>query len=183
MRLFVAYDLPEEVLTHMVEIQSLLLDPEMIRCRKVKQAQMHITLQFLGEQSEQTLAQILELFAKVKFGAFSGTLTHLGVFPNPMSPRIVWAGIHPTEPSESLHHGITDALKPLNIADSAKFKPHLTLARIISVSNANRFYKTLKEIKIKPLEFTVSCFKLYRSILLPQGPEYSVLKVFDAQSI
>lgn len=60
-----------------------------------------------------------------------------------------------------------------------RFHAHITLGRVKFVENKEKIKELLKT-KIPSLKFEVKEFKLIKSELTPNGPEYEDLEVFKA---
>jgi len=173
MRLFVAFDVPEAVSTHLKKIQAQLPD-----ARMTLPSHFHQTLKFLGDISEDTLTQIKTRLSTISFQPFTVTLDKLGLFPNKNHIRVIWVGLAPTEPIIALQQQVDYALKPFPSEES--FHPHVTIARVKSISNNQQLLEGLSQITPEPLSFTVDRIVLYESVLTPEGPEYCEL--FSVQS-
>lgn len=115
---------------------------ELIRRLRASQAKvswvppenMHLTLKFLGDQSDNRLAvicrSVLESVAEV--GAFEILCHGAGAFPNVQRPRTVWMGV--TDGADAmgqLHRVVDKALAAHGFPrDPRPLKPHLTLGRV-----------------------------------------------------
>jgi len=98
----------------------------------VAAARLHLTLKFLGEQSEAQVAAVSASLDEVagRHRAFTVQLGGVGAFPNFRRPRVVWMGVTPDPRLELLHHDIEVACERLGFAlDGRAFRPHMTLAR------------------------------------------------------
>lgn len=135
MRAFVALELPPAVKEAAAAIQRDLMQSE-ARIGWVRIEGMHLTLKFLGEVSPVRLPEIeaaLTIAAKGT-GSLKITVGGLGVFPSPGSPRVIWAGIHPSDDRLlRLQERINLAVAPLGFPpEKREFHPHLTLGRVKS---------------------------------------------------
>ncbi len=167
MRLFVAVDVPEGVKAQLWRQLGGLRErwPEL---KWVRPELLHITLKFLGEQDEELLPRIKEGLGKVRFRSFEATLEGLGSFGG----RVLWVGISQgARELEELARLVRKNLSFLKFPDDKPFKPHLTLARArrggrVPSGNLGR---------IEALSFKVREIVLYRSVLRPEGPQYTPL--------
>lgn len=178
MRAFIAVDLSpvpalEPILTELGQVRGLkAVDPSIL----------HVTLKFLGDTQEGLAPRIGEAMRAAAAGIapFEVEVAGAGVFPPKGGARVVWAGLEGAEPMVSMARRLEKGLEPLGFAPEGRdFRPHLTLARVKDPAaskearrlaegySASRFgRKRVEEIALK------------RSVLRPQGPEYSdVLKV------
>ena len=90
MRTFVAIEVNnKDVLNSIHKIQAELN----IKAKPVELHNMHFTVQFLGEVSEEMIGKISDALNSIEFSAFSITFASIGVFPNPNSPRVIWIGV------------------------------------------------------------------------------------------
>jgi len=92
----------------------------------------HITTKFLGEWPEDKMKLVLGALEEMrKPGAFSLEIERLGFFPNPYSPRLLWAGVRAPQALAQLAHDTDEALGIVGVPrEKRAYSPHLTLARI-----------------------------------------------------
>lgn len=173
MRLFIAIELPEEVLKHFKFLQSKLKSDFV---NQTFSGQQHLTLKFLGNLD--SADDVVELLKKVSFDPFEVCLSKCGVFPDEDFVRVVWVGVEPEKPLVELQKKVEDALKPLDIRNDHSFSPHITLSRVKFVKDKVEFNKIVQSLKPEPVKFSVNSFKLIKSDLTPQGPIYTVLASF-----
>lgn len=177
MRLFISIDFPENILE---EVCSWIQEPK--GWRKVGYHQMHLTLVFLGDCSEQKKNEIHKKLSGIEFSAFSIKISGLGAFPNENSPRIIWAGIQPNDDLLNLQKQISDRLeKYIKSKESHSFVPHLTLARKKSRKGNASIVKQNPEQKTTDLEVNVQSFHLKESILKPSGSKHHILYTYQAR--
>ncbi|HTY53445.1 MAG TPA: RNA 2',3'-cyclic phosphodiesterase, partial [Methanomicrobiales archaeon] len=90
-RTFIAIDLAPEVRERMKGPQEK-LGASRARLTLVKPPAIHITLKFLGEVDEKTLARVKEALSAIRFPALWVSVG--GVKGNPSrSPRVIWSGV------------------------------------------------------------------------------------------
>jgi 2'-5' RNA ligase len=172
-RTFIAIDLAPEVRERMRGPQGALGGCR-ARLTVVNPPSIHITLKFLGEIDERTLGRVREVLSALQFEPFEISVG--GVKGNPpSSPRVIWSGIRDEGGCGRLFALVEEALHPLGIPKEKRaYTPHATLARV------KRFDPSLLPIlsDLASEEFgscTVSCIKLKKSTLTPQGPVYEDL--------
>ena len=92
-RLFVAIDLPDST-------RQLLagLDPHIRGVRWTGTDQMHLTLGFFGDVSEEIELKLREKLRAIGFGAFFLNVNGVGVFSSKGAPKIIWIGIGKAHP-------------------------------------------------------------------------------------
>ena len=90
MRTFVAIEVSDkDILNSIHKIQTELN----IKAKPVDLQNMHFTVQFLGEVSEEMIRKISDALNSIEFSAFSITFASIGVFPKPISPLVIWIGV------------------------------------------------------------------------------------------
>ena len=93
MRLFVALEIPSEVRENLAELLKSLraVSPQI---RFVRTENLHVTLKFIGEVPEATLATVRGALAGVRSEQIvTLDFRGLGFFPNERHARVFWAGI------------------------------------------------------------------------------------------
>ena len=174
MRTFVAIEISsKDVLNAIHKIQTELN----LKAKPVELHNMHFTVQFLGEVSEEMVRKISGALSSIEFSAFSISFASIGVFPNQNSPRVIWIGTNDgVNELEKLAETIRTKLSYLGFSPDKKFKPHVTIFRI----------KNKIEGMSSKLEKFSSCYfgkqivseiKLKKSELTPNGPVYTDLLV------
>src|ERR1051326_5892013 len=92
MRLFIALDLPEDVV-HNLETALERLKPS-ARIQWSPPANMHITTKFIGEWPEDRLGELKSALAAIPArDPIAVNIHRVGFFPNPHSPRVFWCGV------------------------------------------------------------------------------------------
>ncbi|MBI4447818.1 RNA 2',3'-cyclic phosphodiesterase [Candidatus Woesearchaeota archaeon] len=176
MRLFIEIPLPEEVRESVFQLQkSLHILPAKINW--VAKKNMHITLKFLGEVSEEQKNLAEKELAKIRFSKFTVTLSNIGVFPNYDRARVIWIGLNPEEKVISLQRQIDEQLLSFFPKDQT-FEAHLTIGRVKLVKKKEEVQAILRETKAEKKNFAVDSFKLMKSELTKSGPIYEELKTF-----
>lgn len=147
-------------------------------------ASLHLTLAFLGEVDDATLAAVSALTGEVarETAPFHLALGRLGVFGPVEAPRVVWAGVGGELPRlRAFQRRLVDALEPLGFPrDPRPFSPHLTLARLkqAPMSGAARHLaKLLDGRPPAPTPWQVTEARVMRSDLSTTGASYSVISV------
>lgn len=174
MRIFVAIEVNDiHVLEHIKKIQSSL----QIKAKPVEIHNLHFTLFFIGEVSEDMVDKIKANLSKIKFSPFKINFEGLGAFPKPNFPRVVWIGTDRVsgESLTMLAKDVEDALMPLGFESDKPFKPHLTIFRV-----KNKLGNISEKMKLLNSNYgvqNVTEFKLKKSELTPNGPIYSDLLI------
>ncbi|MHA2225842.1 MAG: RNA 2',3'-cyclic phosphodiesterase [Candidatus Hodarchaeales archaeon] len=148
--------------------------------RPVKSSQLHLTMKFLGEISENTLKEIKTILSQINQPSFDITLSGMGCFPNLDYMRVVWIGItEGTDQLTTLTRDIQQNLAQIGIKkDNRPFSAHLTLARIkyLSASDKNALTEQIISSKEKMIGVQrIEKFILKKSTLTPKGAIYDDL--------
>ena len=174
MRTFVAIEVNNNnVLNSIHQAQSELN----IKAKPVELHNMHFTVQFLGEVSEEMIRKISDALNSIEFSVFSITFSGIGAFPKPNSPRVIWVGVNDgVKELEKLAETIRSKLSDIGFSPDKKFKPHVTIFRVKNKigglpDKLEKFssYHFGKQI--------ISEIKLKKSELTPNGPIYTDLLV------
>lgn len=176
MRCFVSIDIPDSEKKEILKIQKQL--PE-FRGKKTEFRNLHLTLKFLGEISEEKAEEVKLRLNRIKFPRFETKISEIGSFDNSRSTKygqqiIVWLNM---TNCEKLQKEIDRALKSLFPAEK-RFMGHLTIARVKSIKNKKDFFVALEKIQIPKIEFNVKEFQLKESVLTRQDPEYKTIEEF-----
>ncbi len=177
MRLFVSIDFPEDVRE---ELRSWI--PELKGWKKVSQDQIHMTLVFLGECSNDQKKEIHSKLSDIQFPDFSLSISGMGAFPNEKRPRIIWAGTSKNEELMNLQEAVSEKLDEyLRPNKHKEFIPHITLARKKSRRINQEASKALNR-QTETLDLLIERFHLKESILKPGGSEHHILHTYQAGS-
>ena len=178
MRTFIAVEIHDEkVLDTIAKTQS----DFKIKATPVNKQNMHFTLLFLGEISEEAAENIKKEISKISFQSIQVKFTHMGAFPNPRSPRVVWIGVDDEAAKKlvELAAQVEKKLDPLGFRSDKPFRPHLTIFRIKNKVDLSQTIDKFKDVDFGQDVITELKFK--QSVLTPNGPIYSDLQVVLAQ--
>jgi 2'-5' RNA ligase len=192
MRLFVAIDLEAQIRDKIARfldgVRGFAED-----ARWVRPESLHVTLKFIGEQTEDSVSAIIEHLRGVPGQPIDIRFTGHGFFPTAKAPRVFWVGIQAGPELAALATKIDLAMFTQNIPrEDRLFSPHLTLARAGGGSGSpkwrkgdgpNSVFAVLKTrlAAMSELDFgsmTAREFFLYRSELSPAGSKYTKLQSF-----
>lgn len=133
-RVFVAVDLPEDVVRTMGVAAQRLRDSRIEGLRAVRPEGIHLTLKFLGDVPESRVDEIGYAVSEAVAGhrRFEVSMGGFGAFPNTRRPQVLWVGIGGClEPLIRLQEDVDAALGGLGFqSETRPFYPHLTLARL-----------------------------------------------------
>ena len=150
----------------------------------VPAANLHLTLQFLGDQPEERLEDAEGALARAAApGAPFGAALHgVGAFPGLERPRILWVGVaQGALELRSLQAGVADALAREGFPrEERAWHPHLTIGRVHDERRWRRESGPALRQAIAQAAVTrfgtlhVSEMALMRSELSPRGARYTV---------
>jgi 2'-5' RNA ligase len=167
MRLFVALALPD---TLRAELAS--LSGGIAGARWVPEANLHLTLRFIGEVQSWQAQEIDDALAAVRTRAFQLSVAGVGTFERDGRVTALWAGVERNERLAHLAQKIETALQRAGLPpERRRFAPHITLARVDQVPEAKivRWVQTQNLFRATPV--TVEHFTLFSSRL---GKDFSV---------
>src|SRR5579863_3929571 len=153
-----------------------------VKASPVSRQNMHFTLLFLGEIIEDTAENVKKSLSGIAFKPIELSFTHLGAFPNPRFPRVIWNGVSETASEQlvELAAQVEKKLVPLGFKSDKPFKPHLTIFRV--KNKIDDISKKIEKYRQVDLGKDVICeLKFKKSILTSNGPIYSDLQVIKAQ--
>lgn len=167
MRLFIALKIPRQTQSRIHETLSKKIGAAF---KVVEEENLHITLLFIGEKSEEEARKIKERFGKIRFKPFKIRFTGAGSF----GTKVVWIGIK--EGKEELEELARTASATLGIKQDKEFMAHLTIARNKRAS-VKEFTRTMRELEKEEFDehFEVETIALVKSTTLPSGPSYEVI--------
>lgn len=134
---------------------------------------LHITLNFLGEQPLEHVPLILEVMQEVaaRHTAFELELRKVGAFPDEFQARVLWLGVTRSKYMVSLQEELQQLLEEKGFpVDEREFKPHLTIGRI---RNARRVTDMIAPLVRADFGlYPVQHLNLFESVLRGAYPEY-----------
>lgn len=180
-RIFIAIKIPEVVIGKIAEVSRYFQSQTPAGALKwVETENLHLTLRFLGEISEEAVLKVQSSLPQAVMGQppFTLSVEGLGMYPSPGQPRVIWLGVKGSEPMVALHARLETALAKVGIEkEDRPFHPHLTLARVrqrTDRATAHQIGETLTQFKVGSLGvFQVDKIQLIESQLTPQGPVYT----------
>ena len=177
LRTFIAVELPEKFVPEIERIEFMLNTPGI---KLVEPAQVHITLKFLGDISEDNVEPIASALSQVNCKPFEARVKGVGVFPKPAYIRVIWLGAEGD--FEALHGEVERVLAPFGFEKDDKFSPHATLARVKSLKEKAALLEKIKKLEDIDLgTMNVESITLKKSTLTPQGPIYETLREIKLQ--
>lgn len=181
MRLFIAVNFPEEIKKTLGAFtRSLSQIPSDLKW--VREDNLHLTVQFLGNVSEEQVPAVSTALQNSVAGIapFKLVLEGIGAFPSIARPRVLWVGINGDTPTLlMLHRQVQREMELLGFEpEKRKFSPHLTLARARSPYGFADVVNKAKEVMGTSKAFgtaRIDSIELMLSKLETKGPQYFVL--------
>ncbi len=183
-RLFLAIQIPESAkrsITHELETDAQLSEIIKHNSRPIPGENWHITVLFLGDQSEDAIPAIKQIVQNAirRIPAPTITFDTLTTAPPEHPPHMLWATITPASSAviTPIKDSIEQAFEQNGIRfkrDFPQFNGHSTVARDVS----SQPYKKLMAID----PFPASSIELIRSTLTPSGSKYETIAKMDFKS-
>jgi RNA 2',3'-cyclic 3'-phosphodiesterase len=166
-RLFVAIDLPESTRQLLAS-----LDPHIRGVRWIDPAQMHLTLAFFGDVTDDIELALREKLGAIEFGAFFLPVAGVGTFSAKGAPKIIWIGVGKAHPHLfQIHKRVQEAALAAGLEPELRpWHPHVTIARCqdVSAQSLRKFLQSNEDFDVGMIR--VDAFHLYSSKLTPAGP-------------
>ncbi|MGQ1889054.1 RNA 2',3'-cyclic phosphodiesterase [Thermophagus sp. OGC60D27] len=142
----------------------------------------HLTLKFIGDLELKDVDALRSSLRKEYDGISDGEiiLKGAGVFGQPQTPKVVWAGIETTQWLHELWMKTLQGVSALGLeTDNRPFRPHLTIGRVKYLKNTKALLDEVEAVKnmewgTVPVQYVV----LYKSRLTTNGPIYSEIERF-----
>lgn len=184
MRCFIAVELPAS-LKRRIERALENLRKNYPHLKWVKEENLHITLKFLGEVSEDRLEGIKNVLNEIskKKGSFELKIGEIGSFPPKGNIRVLFLSVEKGgEELKRLADSVEREMAKLGFErEDREFVPHLTVARWKrGTPPVNRDNIDLKSFSSPA--FKVSSLALFESILRPEGPIYRKIAEFKLKN-
>jgi len=180
-RLFVAIELPEDIIQVVEDTQTALKRTIPARAAKWTHAEgIHLTLKFLGDVPVDHIEDIVIGLneAALRHTPFTLYVAGLGCFPHTQRPRVLWLGITGSvRDLAALQQSVEVSLSARGYpTEERAFHPHLTLARASRGAQKEEVaaFGAAAERGVGELgNWTVESVSLIRSQLGPGGAVYT----------
>jgi 2'-5' RNA ligase len=186
MRLFLAIELPDDVREHLARVQSR-LKPLDVKASWTALHNLHITLKFLGEVDDRSVAPLIESLSLVRVaGGIELAANDLELFPPKGPVRVVAAAMGGSADAlRAVHAAIEQRCRHLGFTrEQRAYRPHITVARGRPVipSGFRERAEAAAEGSWPGPAFRVGEFVLVQSRLSPKGSQYTTLRRFPLQA-
>lgn len=176
MRAFIAIEITDQAMLNAISGFQKQIGDTGADVKMVEPQNMHFTLLFLGEISDDEVSMLNERLSKIRLPSFEAELAGTGVFPNMHRINVVWIGVNDNAQSslKTLAQSIVSSLSGSRFKPDKQFEAHLTVARVKSSKERARLLQVVNENASSTFGrqlFTE--FKLKKSDLTSSGPVYS----------
>lgn len=172
-RVFVALGLPPELRRLVADAP----DVAQLPGRRVDEADLHITLRFIGDVDEVSFDRLLmELDDQTWPPPYRLRLTSLGAFPNDRSATVAWIGVDGSPSLVHTHSLVEEACDAAGLGTEERpFRPHVTVSRLRPPADLRPVVAASQRLGAS---FDVSQVVVLRSHLGGAGPRYEPLEWF-----
>lgn len=136
-------------------------------------AQLHLTLRYVGEVQPHTAEDVATALESVRHPPVELRLDGCGMFDDSRGkPNAIWAGVSPREPLAALHRKVDAAIVRAGLEPERRaYLPHITLARMSgSAGPIDRWLAEHAALASEP--FAIDAMILYESRLGHGGASY-----------
>lgn len=145
------------------------------RARWQDDGQLHLTLRFVGEVDRHAAADLVAALDEVTAPRFDLTVCGVGHFEKKGKPTALWAAICSCPALEMLARRIERAARTAGLpAETRKFVPHVTLARL-GVQSVGAGEWLAQHGGLAAPRWPVDAFRLYESRMGHGGSSYTSL--------
>ena len=135
-------------------------------------AQLHLTLAFIGDIQAGAAAQIADGLMRISHSRLVLRIDGTGHFARAGMVQSVWAGLAPDQSLTALSDKVRRALRRAgHPCDDRAFVPHITLARLNRSSGPLKAFLT-SNAKLSSEPFAIDTFALVESVLGHDGASY-----------
>lgn len=175
MRYFIAVPLPDRVCDNLVQWQGSMPDG----IRKVPPAQMHITLRFLGNASQEMIRPLRNALTEVREELFEVAIHGTGFFPFEGNPRVLWADVGKVPPLIRVQKRVEDICVDTGFEPGEQsFVPHITLGRVKQAVNHEVKVWLARNMETPAVTLKVNRFNLYKSRQTDSGVVHKVVETY-----
>jgi len=176
-RTFIALDLDEIIRSRLADAGRK-LDTGGAKIRWVDRANLHVTLQFLGDVEDEKLAEVCTAVERVagQTTPFEFDVRGLLCIPPGGRARMIWGGVQdPVCGVAELYDQLSAALEPLGFTpEDRSFRPHVTVARIKYAPDPRRLRSAVAPLAERDFGMQhTDRVTVYTSELTPKGPIYT----------
>ncbi len=144
--------------------------------------QLHLTLKFLGDTEEGLVPEIVTAIREAASGIrpFEIRVRGTGAFPSLGRMNVIWVGVEGAEPLARIAVALEASMEPLGFRrENRAWKAHVTVARVKGPRDLEGARTILRAHAVDDFgTHRMGAIHLKRSVLTPQGAQYSVVESF-----
>ncbi len=183
MRAFLAMEIDDYLKDDMIETQKILGNTTSARLKLVEKENLHVTMKFFGDVTDEKLEEIADTidYVKEEYEPYSMKLSRVGAFPNIRRPKVIWIGCHDAEKTTAdLMQNLDYNFEKIGFDLERSYHPHITIARVKQTYDEQRLSNNLKALQSNYYgEMEVYKLTLKSSTLTPKGPIYDTIEEFS----
>ena len=177
-RIFISVFVPKEIV-NIKEMLKTTIDTRGIKIRWIQDGNMHLTLKFIGNTTEESIDSINNaIHDLVKDTPFINlSISGTGCFSKRDRANTLWVGIKgDLDKLEQLILNINNKLEPLGFPiERRKFLPHITIARINPNQKKKPNISNFLNTTFMELPMKIVKINLMQSQSFPKGSFYTIL--------
>jgi len=186
MRCFIAIDIDEKIRNAIADLQKQLaskVDVKKGDLKWVEPNNIHLTLKFLGEITDEQVAEVSEIAKTVAQAhqKFNLEIESVGSFGG-RSAKVIWVGAgRGADELMALQKDLDDLLAQAGYPkEEREFSAHLTLCRVRNPKAGLKLAEAVKQFEhLKLGSISANALCVYQSQLTPAGPIYTLLVSFN----
>jgi len=140
---------------------------------------LHTTLKFLGDTDEALVPDIVRVMERSVEGVppMAVSLRKVGAFPGATRINVIWVGLEGADALAGIAAKLDRELDDLGFRpEKRRWEPHVTVARVKGGGNLDRVRAAIDAFANEEFgESHVDRIRLKRSVLRPEGPEYTTV--------
>lgn len=170
-RLFIGLRPPAPIRAHLLGVMG-----GVPGARWQSDAQLHLTLRYIGEVERPLAEDIAIALGHVHSPAIAAAIAGTGQFESRGRPNAIWAGVRPHDALAQLHRKLDQAMVRLGLEPERRaYLPHITLARLNGASGvADRYLADHAGLASPAFLFTH--MTLFESMLGSEGAVYEAVE-------
>ena len=136
-RCFICIEISREAIDEVENIQKQIKKKNIFYGKFTEPENLHLTLKFLGEISEEKIEDVRKELGEIKQQGFEASLGELGTFINRYN-SILWINLNGKQ-IWGLQEIIDAKMRGLGFAPEERFMSHITIARMKKISPSDFF--------------------------------------------
>lgn len=182
MRAFLSLDIEnEDVMREMLRAQEEIAKTG-ADVKFVESQNLHFTVKFFGEVPESQVEEIDRRIRSVELKRLEVEVVGVGAFPDSRNPRVVWAGVSPSDVAvvAGIAEAIIKAVDGIGEPEDHNYHPHITLGRVRSGRNKQALARYIEGNRERAFGTSpIRTLKLRSSTLTPRGSKYTDVRVYQ----